>query len=202
MRERNARKAFFVILWYYFCMSKLVDEIIQLVVQKSQNNKKQIVLFETSLVEELPEKLQTNLVKWYSDQLYIINILASVINAIYTQQNPVFILSYRSINKLIKNDQNININALNGSQWKFFKKNFIFDEETQIFSVVREQKNKIPGLYEIKQEELLSMIESSIGREILEKRKKVNIKWYDDNILEADFKEQEKFKIIEKIVNS
>jgi len=164
-------------------MSKLVDEIIQLVVQKSQNNKKQIVLFETSLVEELPEKLQTNLVKWYSDQLYIINILASVINAIYTQQNPVFILSYRSINKLIKNDQNININALNGSQWKFFKKNFIFDEETQIFSVVREQKNKIPGLYEIKQEELLSMIESSIGREILEKRKKVNIKWYDDNIL-------------------
>ena len=103
-------------------------------------------------------------------------IIGSILNSIFTQQNPTFCLSYRIVENLIKQDKNLPFNSINGSQYKYVMRLL---RAQNIFEQIRESSAKKPGLYDLKEPDLIKKLEEEIGKDVLSAKRHVNINWFD-----------------------
>lgn len=178
---------------------KYLESIKEKIHPDAQNNSFQtITLRFTSKLSEMPDFLTKELTYLYENECFEFNILASILNSIFTQKNPVFILGYRSVNNLIKNDVNIKKNAISGSRWKLFKKIFIYEEN--FIETIRAQKDKVPGLYTLKNGYFLKLLQKYLGKDDFAKKKEVYISWYDKNILKKNLELETFYNKVEENV--
>lgn len=130
-----------------------------MLIKKSNVNHKDLLLKPSRLTGLSGVKLNAawkSILESYNSKEFFYKVLASLFNALYTQNLPMFILSKKIIEDLIKLDKRLKRKTLDGKTYKYFLKRLINSgiiEVVESSSSFKEKRRRV-GLYRVKDEEL------------------------------------------------
>lgn len=169
--------------------NKFVDFI-----KNNYGNKHFIKLTQTNPLDSFEPNIFNIVAPFYDYPDPIINRVGSVLNAIYTQQNSVFLITRDLVNDLVKNDKNHSIESCNT---QIYKNMMAFLFNSNIINVLRKPIRISPGirgragLYELIHPEYLNPLIQIMGVDHCHAKKDSCIKWYDAEYSEETAKPRE-----------
>lgn len=139
--------------------------------------KDHIKLFETSDINSMNDNIKECLETFYSDARPEIRKIATILNSIYTHQNHVFLFSFRIMNDLLRNDNNITVNSCHINNYKYLLHRM---QSSGMFEKKRSPKGRNAGLYKLKNPLFLKLLVELVGQDVLNGKEAAHTDWYDN----------------------
>lgn len=142
----------------------------------------QVKLTVTSDLTFLTEERRKDIKEMYSHSHPSIRMTASFMNALYTQKKTTFLFSRKICQELLSGDSRSTRSTMSGDDQSEF---MAFLLKNKIVRVLRESSNQAgPGakssVVEIIEPNIISEIETLVGRQYLSVQKEATLKFYDD----------------------
>lgn len=142
----------------------------------------QVKLTVTSDLAFLSEERRADIEALYKDSHPNLRLVASFMNALFTQKKTTFLFSRRIFQELLSGDSRSTRSTMSGDDQSEFMAWLL---KNKIVRVLRESSNQAgPGaksaVVEVIEPEMVSEIETLVGRDYLSAQKEATLKFYDD----------------------
>src|SRR5690606_13220646 len=120
--------------------------------------------------------------EFYSEKNFFYRFTATLLNAMYTQQTLVGMISRPIMESLIKKDKNNKLNSCDSARFnEFMNRVKAISAETgkPFLAELREPVGRSAGLYELKWDHFIDILAKRTGIDLLEAKKQNHIDWYD-----------------------
>jgi len=142
------------------------------------------ILTNTTLLKDISNSnLRLFLEGGYNNPQLHVKLLTSMINSVFTQKTPVFLMSYRSSKKLFKNDVNLIDIKLWPDMYKYYKLSL---HQSGILVTLRNPVGKKSGVYKINNPVITSILEECLGIDYLKTQEEGILEFYDTSDLEPE----------------
>jgi hypothetical protein len=140
--------------------------------------KKEVVkLNETKLLSEFGEELQNVLASFYDHTESNIKRTGSMFNGIYTQQNGVFMMSFRIFRELVAADfKNHGLKSCTDHDYNQIMSDLL---SKNIIMKIRKQKGQRSALFRLILPFYLKPLYNTVGKDVVDAKDDKNIEWYD-----------------------
>lgn len=165
---------------YYEKVEELISEDLKRSVRDSR-------LVDVSDIRDLCEEMQQALAPLYKSRDGRVKRFATMLNAAYTQQSNVFIITQDYLEALMEKDPQQTLKSCDWTSYKTMLK-FIFTNGyiTELRKAVKRSKGVSgqAGLYELSHKLFLAPLVNQIGADICKANKAATLKWFDKVIEE------------------
>lgn len=157
-------------------MSKITEKMIEKFCESIKITESMIKLCQTSKVDEINSvEMQKILINLYSSKQAPTKIIASMLNAMFTQEATVFITSKISCGYLAKRDPNIDFVSFRSPVYKKAMATLI---ENEVIKMLEPPRNRKAGLYQVIDPMLLAIIDEVVGKKFRNKKEEKVKEWF------------------------
>ncbi len=155
-------------------------------VKENLEGSSDLKLTELSMLEEMQREVRDIVEVLYESKSPKTQKMGSIMNAIFTQQAHVFLMSFRILNDLLKSDSNTKTKSCHSTDYNIIMSRL---EASNVMQNLRKQAGKRAGMYELIGEHEIAVFDKLISKEMRDAMKAVKLELYDKTVAKEQPKE-------------